>query len=620
MNYAVPRDYLNDVNPAISAHVAVDDLPLAEVPGIECLSSVTEVLAYRAWRQPDAIAFIHLLDGEREEEAISYAELWKRSQRLAAALQIFEPREKRVLMLFETGIDYIVSLFGLLLAGAVAIPAFPPVGTRGLERLALICADAHPQLVLTSSRFMRSQERVNALLQGDLPAPQWVDPQQLAEADSAWRAQALAHGQLALLQYTSGSTSAPKGVMLTHDNLYSNCRSASQWMGPARNRVGCSWLPPYHDMGLMGAILQPIFDAFPTVLISPGHFVQRPLRWLDAVSRYGADVTIAPNFAFDLCVENITDEELAELDLSKLKAIYCGAEPVRQSTLARFSERFAAAGFNPAALGPCYGLAEATVLVSGKRHDEPAFTTQVDREQLASGSLAIVDAEDARALPLVSSGRVAPGLRVAIVDPVSLQPVADGQIGEIWVQGDNVGAGYWGKEALSQQVFRASLPGIHGRFMRTGDLGALHRDELFVTGRLKDLIIIAGRNLYPQDLELAVESADPRIRSNGCVAVGIDNGQQEQLAIVAEVKRSEKLDEAQQEQLRQVITSALVSQFGVAPARIHLAPMGGIPLTTSGKVQRQATRKALLNDTLARYGASRAAAAPTLKTATDALS
>ncbi len=620
MNYAVPRDYLNDVNPAISAHVAVDDLPLAEVPGIECLSSVTEVLAYRAWRQPDAIAFIHLLDGEREEEAISYAELWKRSQRLAAALQIFEPREKRVLMLFETGIDYIVSLFGLLLAGAVAIPAFPPVGTRGLERLALICADAHPQLVLTSSRFMRSQERVNALLQGDVPAPQWVDPQQLAEADSAWRGQALAHGQLALLQYTSGSTSAPKGVMLTHDNLYSNCRSASQWMGPARNRVGCSWLPPYHDMGLMGAILQPIFDAFPTVLISPGHFVQRPLRWLDAVSRYGADVTIAPNFAFDLCVENITDEELAELDLSKLKAIYCGAEPVRQSTLARFSERFAAAGFNPAALGPCYGLAEATVLVSGKRHDEPAFATQVDREQLASGTLAIVDAEDARALPLVSSGRVAPGLRVAIVDPVSLQPVADGQIGEIWVQGDNVGAGYWGKEALSQQVFRASLPGIHGRFMRTGDLGALHRDELFVTGRLKDLIIIAGRNLYPQDLELAVESADPRIRSNGCVAVGIDNGQQEQLAIVAEVKRSEKLDEAQQEQLRQVITSALVSQFGVAPARIHLAPMGGIPLTTSGKVQRQATRKALLNDTLARYGASRAAAAPTLKTATDALS
>ena len=403
MNYAVPRDYLNDVNPAISAHVAVDDLPLAEVPGIECLSSVTEVLAYRAWRQPDAIAFIHLLDGEREEASISYAELWKRSQRLAAALQIFEPREKRVLMLFETGIDYIVSLFGLLLAGAVAIPAFPPVGTRGLERLALICADAHPQLVLTSSRFMRSQERVNALLQGDLPAPQWVDPEQLAEADSSWRGQALAHGQLALLQYTSGSTSAPKGVMLTHDNLYSNCRSASQWMGPARNRVGCSWLPPYHDMGLMGGILQPIFDAFPTVLISPGHFVQRPLRWLDAVSRYGADVTIAPNFAFDLCVENITDEELAELDLSKLKAIYCGAEPVRQSTLARFSERFAAAGFNPAALGPCYGLAEATVLVSGKRHDEPAFNTQVDRDQLASGTLAIVDAEDARACLLYTS-------------------------------------------------------------------------------------------------------------------------------------------------------------------------------------------------------------------------
>lgn len=623
MNYAVPRDYLNDVNQTFSAHLAVDDLSLAGTLGIECLSSVTEVLAYRAWLQPDATAFIHLLDGEQEEAAISYAELWQRSQRLAAALQIFEPRGKRVLMLFETGIDYIVSLFGLFLAGAVAIPAFPPVGTRGLERLALICADAHPQIVLTSSRFMRSQERVNALLQDDVPAPQWVDPQELATENASWQAQAVNPGQLALLQYTSGSTSAPKGVMLTHANLYSNCRSASQWMGKAKDRVGCSWLPPYHDMGLMGGILQPIYDAFPTVLISPGHFVQRPLRWLDAVSRYGADVTIAPNFAFDLCVENITDDELAALDLSKLKAIYCGAEPVRQSTLARFSERFAAAGFNPAALGPCYGLAEATVLVSGKPHDQPAFNTQVDRDQLAIGTLAIVDAEDGFALPLVSSGRVAPGLRLAIVDPVSQQPVADGQIGEIWVQGDNVGAGYWGKEALSEQVFRAQLPGVDGHFMRTGDLGALYRDELFVTGRLKDLIIIAGRNLYPQDLELAVESADPRIRSNGCVAVGVDNGQQEQLAIVVEIKRSEKLDEAQQEQLRQLITSTLVSQFGVSPARIHLAPMGGIPLTTSGKVQRQATRQALLNDSLARYGAGRsAAAAPAqpLKTPTDALS
>ena len=619
MNYAVPRDYLSDVNQTFSAQLEANDQSLAENLGIECLSSVTQVLAYRAWRQPEAIAFIHLLDGEQEQVAISYAELWKRSQQLAGALQIFEPRGKRVLMLFETGIDYIVSLFGLFLAGAVAIPAFPPVGTRGLERLALICADAHPQIVLTSARFMRSQERVNALLSGELPAPQWVDPEQLAATDSAWSAGDLPPGQLALLQYTSGSTSAPKGVMLTHANLYSNCRSASEWMGPAQQRVGCSWLPPYHDMGLMGGILQPIYDAFPTVLISPGQFVQRPLRWLDAVSRFGASVTIAPNFAFDLCVDSISDAELAALDLSKLKAIYCGAEPVRQGTLARFAERFAAAGFDPAALGPCYGLAESTVLVSGKPHDEPAFGVQVDRDQLATGTLAVVEADHALALPLVSSGRVAPGLHLAIVDPVSLLPVADGQVGEIWVQGGNVGAGYWGKEVLSEQVFRARLPGVEGHFMRTGDLGALHLGELFVTGRLKDLIIIAGRNLYPQDLELAVESADPRIRSNGCVAVGLDNGQQEQLAIVAEIKRSEKLDEAQQEQLRQVLTSALVSQFGVAPACIHLAPMGGIPLTTSGKVQRQATRKALLDGSLARYGAGRGAAQP-FKTATDALS
>lgn len=620
MNYVAPSAYLSSCKECYSATQPAPTVDVFGASAATPLGSMAGVLAYRAWQQPDATAFIHLLDGEREEAAINYAQLWQRSQQLAAALQVFEPQHKRVLMLFETGIDYIVSLFALLLAGAVAIPAFPPAGKRGLERLGLICADAHPQLVLTSARFMPARERVNALLQPDQVEPQWVVAQTLASAASPWSAPAITPGQLALLQYTSGSTSAPKGVMLTHANLYSNCRSASQWMGTAKNRVGCSWLPPYHDMGLMGGILQPVYDAFPTLIISPGHFVQQPLRWLDAVSRYGVDITIAPNFAFDLCVDSVSDAELATLDLRKLKAVYCGAEPVRQSTLLRFAQRFAQAGFNPAALGPCYGLAEATVLVAGKPHDQSAFSIQVDRQRLANGVLAIVEEHTGGALPLVSSGRVAPGLRLEIVDPLSQQPLADGQIGEIWVQGQNVGAGYWGKEVLSEQVFRARLPGIEGHFMRTGDLGALYAGQLFVTGRLKDLIIIAGRNLYPQDLELVVERADPRIRSNGCVAVGLDDGQQESLAMVVEIKRSEKLDDTQQEQLRQLITATLVSEFGVAPVRIHFAPLGAIPLTTSGKVQRQATRLALLNDTLARYGSARSASISTPQTSTEALS
>ncbi|SHN01138.1 Acyl-CoA synthetase (AMP-forming)/AMP-acid ligase II [Pseudomonas asturiensis] len=607
MNYLEPRNYLSVAHQNLLT-AQVDDYfsPLGAV-AIPPFSSIAEVLAFRAWRQPNAIAFIKLVDGECDEVSISYIELWKCSYQLASALQAYEPRGKRVLMLFEAGFDYIVSLFGVFLAGAVAVPAFPPVGTRGLERLALICGDAHPQIVLTSSRFIRSEDRVNALLCSGLPKPQWVDLEQLVTEAPYRPVPNIAAGQLALLQYTSGSTSAPKGVMLTHANLCSNCRSASLWMGDAKDRIGCSWLPPYHDMGLMGGILQPIHDGFLTILITPAHFVQRPLRWLEAVSRYKVAVTIAPNFAFDFCVDKITDAELATIDLSSLKAVYCGAEPIRPSTLAHFSERFATAGFNPAALGPCYGLAEATVLVSGKPHDQAMFSTQVNRDRLASGSLVIADPDDVSALKIVSSGRVAPGLRIEIVDPASQLPVSDGQIGEIWVQGGSIGSGYWGKEELSEQVFRARLPDIEGYFMRTGDLGALYRDELFVTGRLKDLIIISGRNLYPQDMELAVERADSCIRSNGCVAFGLDDGKQEQLAIVVEIKRSEKLDEIQQEQLRQLITATLVSHFGVAPARIHLSPIGGVPLTTSGKVQRQATRSALLDGTLACYGASRVA-------------
>jgi acyl-CoA synthetase (AMP-forming)/AMP-acid ligase II len=564
--------------------------------------SVADILHYRADTQPSAIAFIHLLDGERNEQAISYRELWQRAQTLAHALAPFAPEGKRVLMLFETGIDYITALFGIFLAGGTAIPSFPPIGSRALNRLAIIATDAEPDLVLTNQRFSQMRDRVMAALPSEQSAPSWIDMDCLTtEQTSVAEFPPLLPEHVALLQYTSGSTSDPKGVMLTHANLLSNCHSASVWMGGKRTRMGCSWLPPYHDMGLMGGILQPIYEGFPTVLISPSYFVQRPWRWLDAVSRFRVTVTIAPNFAFDLCIESITDEEKGLLDLSSIEEIYCGAEPVRQSTLDRFAEHFASTGFKARSFSPCYGLAEATVFVTGKPVDSPPITFNTDKDELAQGRLKLVAPENPAALPLVSSGRAAPGNRVVIVDPQKHREIEDGQIGEIWVQGGNVGVGYWGKPEDSIANFHAQLPAISGRFMRTGDLGATLDGELYVTGRIKDLIIIAGRNLYPHDLELCIQNVDPRLRANGVVAVGVDNEQEEWLAVIAEIKRRAKLSALELEELRQHITAALVSEFGVSPKLIHFGPVGTIPITTSGKARRQSTKLSLVKGTLACY-------------------
>lgn len=565
-------------------------------------NSIVDVLRHQATVQPDAIAFIHLLDGEDKEQKISYQELWARVINLSHHLQSCGSENQRVLMLFETGVDYIVGLFGIFLANAIAVPCFPPIGSRALERLGVIANDAQPNIVLTNSRFLQLKDKVLASLPSSRTSAAWVDLDNLSQSFAGdVKNFAISSQQIAIIQYTSGSTSVPKGVLLTHANLMSNCHSASIWMGDKSHRVGCSWLPPYHDMGLMGGILQPIYEGFVTVLLAPAHFVQRPSRWLRAISEYQVTVTIAPNFALDLCVDSISLDELSSLDLSSLEEVYCGAEPIRKASLDRFAAYFKPVGFAASSFGPCYGLAEATVFVSGKPIDTAPVVLSVDRANLALGQLIPVSSSASNALTLISSGRVAFGHRLVIVNPQYKTTVEDGTVGEIWVQGGNVGAGYWRKKALSELNFNARLAGQHGEFLRTGDLGALHDGEVYVTGRLKDLIIIAGRNFYPQDLEDCVQSADSRLRRNGIVAVGVDDGRGERLAIVAEVKRNEKLDQKAIEELRQKIVAAVVSHYSIAPSYIHLGPIGMIPLTTSGKLQRQATKEKLINDALPNY-------------------
>ncbi|GLU34681.1 hypothetical protein Busp01_45230 [Trinickia caryophylli] len=575
------------------------------------VETLIDVLRLRAAAMPEQTAFIHLVDGERDEVPIAYVQLCGQATAIARSLLERGATGKRVLLLFEAGIEYVAALMGVLMAGAVAVPSFPPVGTRALGRLALIAKDAQAELILTNARFSRLRERVLALLPHSFPEDGWLEAEAVLLAHShAYTSNSataagsdlplVAASDLALLQYTSGSTSDPKGVMLTHGNLLSNCHCASSWMGGERARIGCTWLPPYHDMGLMGGILQPIYEGFPTLILSPGHFIQQPLRWLEAISRHRVTTTIAPNFAFDLCCDTIAEDALAALDLSSLEAIYCGAEPVRRGTFERFAARFARCGFCADAFGPCYGLAEATVFVSGKPDGAAPTFAVVDQDQLARGEAATVDDDDPRAFPLASCGVPAPGHDVRIVG-ANGHPVPDGAIGEVWVSGPNVGIGYWKRERESRDTFQATLSGSPARYMRTGDLGFLRNGELYVTGRMKDLIIVAGRNLYPQDIELAVQEADTRIRPNGVAAFSIDDGDAERIAVVAELRRGERLGTNELQSMRQAIVERVTANFGAAPHVVHFAPMGAIPLTTSGKIQRYATRHALLSRALATY-------------------
>ncbi len=579
------------------------------------VDTLVDVLRLRAATLPDQTAFIHLVDGETESRTVTYAELQLQATAIARHLASVDVAGKRVLMLFEAGVDYIAALFGVWMAGAVAVPSFPPVGTRALGRLGAIARDSQPEVILTNARFSKLRERVLALLPDGFPEQAWTEIDGLFQTDMHAYAcnpdgapealAALDQGALALLQYTSGSTSDPKGVMLTHGNLLSNCHGASRWMGGQRERVGCTWLPPYHDMGLMGGILQPIYEGFPTVILAPGHFVQQPLRWLAALSQYRVTTTIAPNFAFDLCCNSIGDEVLPLLDLSSVEAVYCGAEPVRRRTFERFAERFAPCGFRADAFGPCYGLAEATVFVSGKVDGVPPAFVEVDQEALARGEVQEIAADHPQARTLASCGAPAPGHDVRIVGPDG-RALPDGAIGEIWVGGPNIGIGYWNQPRHSEETFQARLAGSPQRYMRTGDLGFLRDGELYVTGRIKDLIIHAGRNLYPQDIELLVEETDARIRPNGVAAFSIDDGQSERIAVVAEFRRGERVAESELQLLREAIVERVTRQLGAAPHLIHFAPMGAIPLTTSGKIQRYATRQALLAQSLASYPNARA--------------
>ncbi len=527
------------------------------------------VLEARAAARPDGLAFRFLVDGTADTAVDwTYRELADRARVMAEELLRRGMAGRRVVLALEPGLRYIAALFGILRAGAVAVPALPPAGKRAAARFASIVGDCEPDLVIADPRLADGAPWLDPdELAGDVPGPEDLPPNRA--------------GDLALLQYTSGSTGEPKGVMVTNANLVANCVAMAANLGDERGRVSCSWLPPYHDMGLIGAILLPVFGGFPMVSLSPAHFVQRPYRWLKAISDHAVTTSVTPNFGLDLCVDTVTDEELRTLDLSSLNHLFCGAEPLRPATITRFGQRFAPSGYSPDALVACYGMAEATLFVSGRSKSSPVQVT---------------DRAGDRAVPVVSCGVVAPEHEVVVVDPDTCLPVAPGRVGELWVRGPSVAAGYFGKPDLTAAAFAARLADEPSgpAYLRTGDLGFQWAGELYPTGRTDDLIIVAGQNHYPQDVELTVRRACQDARQVAAFAVSHEGA--DELVIVVETRRMPEGSGA-----RAAILAAVAAAHGVRPLDVRFGPPGAIPVTTSGKVRRSATRDAYLRDAIKQF-------------------
>ncbi len=558
-------------------------------------SNLVDCLLYWTEQRPDAVAF-YLTDGEEGEWQWTYEELDRRARAIAVRLQQRKLTGERVLLLYQPGLDFVSGFFGCLYAGVTAVPAYPPRRNRNASRIQAISDDAQARAALTTADVLN---RIEGTLTDvpNLRRLDWLasDETDLQLADQ-WRHPGFRSDALAVLQYTSGSTGTPKGVMLSHANIMHNVALICYSFEPSRKCVGMTWLPTYHDMGLVGGVLKPMFYGRPNVLMSPMAFLQKPVRWLRTITRYGVTISGGPNFAYDLCAQRITDRELKGLDLSTWDVAFNGAEPIRAATLDAFCERFAPVGFRREAFFPCYGMAETTLIVTGSVKSESPRVDTFDGPQLDDHRVIPCAAGAEGARQLVSCGRVLPDEEVWIVDPDTHQSLDAGQVGEIWVSSPSVGQGYWRQPAATEETFRAFLADREaGPCLRTGDLGFLHEGELFVTGRLKDLIIVRGVNRYPQDIELTVERTSDRLQPGAVAAFAVELEGRERLIIVSEVARGPQEDCGP---MIQDIRRRVMAEHDVPADGVVLVRFGSIPKTSSGKIQRHACRREFLDGML----------------------
>ncbi len=550
---------------------------------------VLAVVEHWAEVQPDRLAFA-FTDGETNQRELTYRGLWDEVRGLAGALRDRIEPGQRILLLYPPGLDFVIGLFACHALDAIAVPAYPPRRNRRASRIRSIVDDADTRIAFSIESVAEQLSADDRYEDLEGVTILGTDVADLRDADAWVRPPSLSAESLAILQYTSGSTGSPKGVMLSHRNVLANCELILEAFEPERDHRGMAWLPAYHDMGLIGGILQPLFTGRSSTLMSPMTFLQRPARWLQTLSRDQLEISGGPNFGYQLCVDKIRDEEIEGVDLSNWKIAFNGAEPIRPKTLDAFAERFAPYGFRREAFLPCYGMAETTLLVTGGPRQGRPVTKTFDGSMLDQRRVVPCASGAEHSRRLVGCGRVISGEVVEIVSPDSFEILPDGEIGEIWIQSPSVGRGYWQALRATEKTFCGMTADGQGPFLRSGDLGFLHDGQLYVSGRLKDVIIVRGVNRYPQDIEQTVEAASDAVQAGSVAAFAMTLQDREHLVIVAETVRQRGLDwDSHLQQIRRAVTE----EHDLPPDAVYLVRNSSVPKTSSGKIQRHSCMEAV---------------------------
>ena len=563
-------------------------------------SSLVALLEHRAVTQPGDRAFVFLSDRGAREAELTFAQLHERVRALARELMQKGAPGDRALLIFPQGLDFVVALFGCLMAGVVGVPMMVPRRQSSRDSTASITTDCAPRFILTSPLLM-SGPRKDVAARFANGSYEWIAVDAMADhslGSDSTRLPPVGGETIAFLQYTSGSTSDPKGVVVTHENVLQNLEMIRLSFGATQASTFVSWIPLYHDMGLTLSALEAFYVGACCALMAPAAFVQRPMVWLKAIHEYRGEIACVPNFAFDLCVSRFSPEAAEGLDLSSWKVAVNASETVHADTIERFNRTFAPYGFDPRAIYPAYGMAEATVMISGSSRGAGHVTRAVSRSELGNGRVCS-PAGQADSQIVVGCGRALVGERIAIVDPKNLDRLGADQVGEVWVCGPHVAKGYWRNEVAARETFAAQIDGDPACWLRTGDLAFLDdAGELYITGRIKELVIIRGVNHYPQDIERTVQNVDPALRNNGGAAFSVpDENGDETLVVVQEVERVYRRSIDIADMVGRV-REAVANEHEVFARHVVLIRPGALPKTTSGKVQRGVARQLWLENRL----------------------
>lgn len=570
--------------------------------------NLLEMLKSRAQLYPDRQAYIYLKDGEIEKESITYLELEQQVTEIAAYLQMLDIQGERVLLLLPSGIEYILMFFACVYAGVIPVPVYPPSKSRNVERLISIYEDAQPALIILPS------DTITHKLPEIMQHTQVMTIQDMQQHELQYIPMYLdiSSDDITFLQYTSGSTSNPKGVMVTHRNLIHNFSlMAYEFQHSDRTRI-ITWLPFYHDMGLIGNVLQNIYNGGTCYIMTPFDFIQNPVRWLKAITKYRITYSGGPDFSYRLCSQKITPTEKQTLDLSSWTHAYSGSEPIHAETIHMFHEQFESCGFQAKSMQPGYGLAEFTLCATVSSLNDGPHIFEVSSTALRHHEIySAIDIDVSDRSNHVSCGKISHFLCVKIVNPVTKISCDIGEVGEIWLKGDSVAAGYWHDEIKSQATFNATLAdtGEQG-FLRTGDLGFVAEDELYITGRIKDVMIIRGQNYYPQDIERIIASAHPEINEMNIAAFSIEQQGSEELIIILEMNREfkhlvrkQQLDlEKEIQHIAQNIRANVLEAIQINTWDIQIIQPLSIPKTSSNKIQRSKCKEMYMNGTLNVWG------------------